>query len=283
MEEETNLAVDETPEVESVPVADEPEVELDETGQPIEAEPEEDLEPEFADVEYEGKTYKVPPELKDAVLRQADYTRKTQEVADMRRQVETTLQAVQTVSQAERQAEVDIGVLDTQIHDYHDIDWDTWEQTDPVAAQRGWRQLQQLQQRRDQAVNRYQQAVNQRTLLTQQEAAKRIEQGVKELTQRIPDWTPDKARTLIDFGSKAYGFTPADFNDIDDPRVVQVLYDAWQYRNASKPKPAAAPPPVPQIKPAAKVATGKPAIRPTDDRASIDAWMKARSAQLSKR
>lgn len=30
------------------------------------------------DVDYEGKKYAVPKEIKDALLRQADYTRKTQ-------------------------------------------------------------------------------------------------------------------------------------------------------------------------------------------------------------
>src|SRR5947199_238059 len=41
--------------------------------------------PEEAEVEYGGKTYTLPAELKDALLRQADYTRKTQEVAQGRK------------------------------------------------------------------------------------------------------------------------------------------------------------------------------------------------------
>jgi hypothetical protein len=47
-----------------------------------------DSTPEELEVEYEGKTYKVSPELKDALLRQADYTRKTTEVAREREAVE---------------------------------------------------------------------------------------------------------------------------------------------------------------------------------------------------
>jgi hypothetical protein len=41
---------------------------------------ESDAQPEFAEVEFEGKAYQVPPEIKDALLRQSDYTKKTTEV-----------------------------------------------------------------------------------------------------------------------------------------------------------------------------------------------------------
>src|SRR4051812_16462419 len=45
-------------------------------------------EPEEIEVQYGGKSYLLPPELKDALLRQADYTRKTQEVAQARKALE---------------------------------------------------------------------------------------------------------------------------------------------------------------------------------------------------
>lgn len=52
------------------------------------------------EVEYEGKTHRVPKELKDAVLRQADYTRKTTEVAQERQVLhQTYAQAQQSVQQ----------------------------------------------------------------------------------------------------------------------------------------------------------------------------------------
>ena len=35
-------------------------------------------------VEFEGKEYNIPPELKDAIMRQSDYTTKTQEIAEQR-------------------------------------------------------------------------------------------------------------------------------------------------------------------------------------------------------
>lgn len=279
MENETNLA--DVPEVEEVPVAEEQEVEMDDEGNPIEAEPEEP-EPELADVEYEGKSYKLPPELKDAVLRHADYTRKTQEVAEMRRQVETTMQAVNAVTQEERNAQIAIGVIDARLADYSDIDWDTWELQDPSSAQRSWRQFQLLQQQRGQAIAQYQHVAQQRAFLTQQETAKRLEQGQRELAASIPDWGADKAAKLTDFGGTTYGFSHEELSGIDDPRMIQVLHDAWQYRQTQQAKQVARRV-QPEIRPAAKAGGGKPALRGLDDRMSADEWMKARNAQLKRK
>ena len=63
-----------------------PEPELDENGEPIE------VEEEAEEVDFEGKKYLVAKELKDALLRQSDYTRKTQEVAETRKQIEAERQ-----------------------------------------------------------------------------------------------------------------------------------------------------------------------------------------------
>jgi hypothetical protein len=45
-------------------------------------------EPEAVEVEFNGTKYTVPPELKDALMAQADYTAKTTEIANTRRAVE---------------------------------------------------------------------------------------------------------------------------------------------------------------------------------------------------
>lgn len=60
----------------------------------------EEKEPEFEEVEYEGQKYQVPPQLKEAIIHKADYTRKTQEVADARRNIELQAEAFK-ISQAE--------------------------------------------------------------------------------------------------------------------------------------------------------------------------------------
>src|SRR5215216_3195421 len=43
---------------------------------------------EFEDVDFAGKQYRLPKELKSALMMQADYTRKTQDVAEQRKALE---------------------------------------------------------------------------------------------------------------------------------------------------------------------------------------------------
>jgi len=289
MDEETNLDAQSAPEVEELPEVEAEtedtteETELDEDGNPVEG-PEEEPAEETAEVVKDGKTYKVPAALKDERLMHADYTRKTQEVAELRKSVEATLQQVQQVTQLEQQAAIAIGTIDAQIADFNTIDWDAWEESDPLAAQRAWRQFAQLKEQRGAVVNQYQQAQQQRTLIQQQETAKLLEQGQRELAASIPEWGPEKATALLTHANKTYGFAPEELNGITDPRMIKVLNDAYQFRQASQKQQAVKKVETQQaFKPAAKVATGKAPFRGLDDRMNADDWMKARNAQLAKR
>lgn len=286
MDDETNLG--QAPEVEALPEVEEEieettgEPELDEDGNPIEepAEPEE----ETTEIVKDGKAYKVPAALKDEILMHADYTRKTQEVAELRKSVEVTLQQVQQVTQLEQQAAIAIGTIDAQIADFNTIDWDAWEDTDPIAAQRAWRQFGQLKESRGAALNQYQQAQQQRTFVQQQETAKLIEQGQRELAASIPGWGPSKQQELQTHANKAYGFSPEELTGITDPRMIKVLNDAFQFRAASQKQQTVKKVETQQaFKPAAKVATGKTAPRGLDDRLSAEAWAKEFTARRAKR
>src|SRR5687767_15372699 len=53
-------------------------------GEEAQAQPEAEGQPEFVEVEYAGTKYQVPPELKEALMYQADYTAKTTEAARLR-------------------------------------------------------------------------------------------------------------------------------------------------------------------------------------------------------
>ena len=288
MDDETNLEVQDAPEVEDLPEVEateeeKVEPELDEDGNPVEGPPEEPEE-ETTEVVKDGKTYKVPAALKDDLLRYDDYTRKTQELAEDRKQVQATLAQVQQVTQAEQQAAIAIGTIDAQIADYNTIDWDAWEQADPMAAQTAWRQFSQIKDKRQTVINEYAQAQQQRTLLQQQETAKLLEQGQRELATKIPGWGADKAKALMTHASANYGFAPEELNGITDPRMVQVLHDAFQFRQASKTQQVAKKVETQQaIQPAAKVTGGKAPIRGLDDRMSDSEWIKAFNKQRQAR
>src|SRR5690242_17210740 len=53
-----------------------------------------DGEEALIDIEHDGRAYKIPAELKNAFLRNADYTRKTQALAESRRELESHRQSL---------------------------------------------------------------------------------------------------------------------------------------------------------------------------------------------
>lgn len=184
------------------------------------------------EVEFEGKAYKLPKELKDALLRQADYTRKTQEVADHRKTVEQ--QAAEVRMQAEFQQAhmpklVELRTMEAQLQQYGQIDWPKLVESDPSQAM-----LLQIQQRDLQAkadairgdVQRLAQEHGQKAAeLRQQAQARCIEQVRKE----IKGFDADMLKG-IDDTARTFGFTGEELSQVTDPRVVRVLHAAMQYQ-----------------------------------------------------
>jgi len=281
MENETNPLPDGEPEVEVV--SDEQEIddlpEIDEDGNPIE-EPAPEIE-EF-EVEKDGQKFKLPKALEPLLMFQSDYTRKTQEIAEQRKALDTTIAAVEQANEQELTARATMVAYDHAIAEYANVDWDAWSRQDPMGANQAFMKLSMLKDQRTAAEGQYTAAQQQRTLETQQVIAKQIEQGVAELQRDIPGWGPEKAAALRDFGVKQYGFTNQDFDDIADARVIKLLHDAAEgVKSRTSTKAANTIKAQQAIKPAAKV-TGGTAPRPKlDDRMSADAWVKQRNAQLA--
>jgi len=190
-------------------------------------EPEEDSD----EVEFEinGKTYRAP---KDAVLRQQDYTRKTQELAEQRKSVEASLERINSVSQAETQALAQVAIVAAQIKQYEDIDWNAWDETDPTAATRARVELMQLQQQQAQAVAQYQNVGSQKLSLVQQETAKRLEEADRFAASNIPGWNREKAQATLDFSRSTYGLSNDELAGAiaDKPEVLMLLHDAMEGR-----------------------------------------------------
>lgn len=286
MDTEDNLAEPETEDLpnDEIEQEDEAQPELDDDGNPIEEpeEPEEESDPNLEDVEIDGKTYKVP---KDAAFRQADYTRKTMELAEQRKTVEATIDRLTTVSKEETEALSKVAVLDAKLAQFEDIDWQAWDQQNPIEANNARWQLTELQRQRDGAANGYAEAQRKTQLEAQQERAKRLQQGVEVLQKNIPGWNQDKAAAILDFGVKTYGFDPEELRTIDNPLAILVLHDAMEGRTAkaqaaTKAKAKATIEKQQAIKPAASLKGASPvAVKGLDDRLSTDEWIRRRMAQ----
>jgi chaperonin cofactor prefoldin len=267
------------------------EVELENDNEVVEGEEGEgdgeQLEPELADVEYEGKAYKLPPELKDALLRTADYTRKTQEVAEQRKTVEAKMaeaQAAYQTSQEVIEARAVAHHIDSQLKQYENVNWQALENEDPMAAMSHWRQFQQLQQQRGQVAQYLDKTQNDLSEQAKQATATRLRETRAFAEKELKGWTPELDNKITEFATKDLGFTVDSLRDQYTPQVYRTLYLAHIGHLALQKQTAAPKPSAPAAQPLTKVTTrANPPPSGLDDRLSMDEWTKRRNAQLAKK
>lgn len=255
---------------------DEPE--LDDDGNPIEP-PEESEE-----IEHDGKKYAVPRALKPLLLMQADYTKKTQEVAELKRAVETERQALHQSSQAELDTYAAAKSMEAQLAQYERIDWDAWHEQDPFSASAATSKYQVLQRQYNQAMGHLSNLRGQRTFQQQQETAKRMEEGRAVLTREVPGWNDDLKAKLLDFAG-GYGFSRAELDDLEaDPRVAKVLHAAFTgSKTTQAAKKVQSNLTAQAVQPAAVVKARSAPVTGLDDRLSAAEWTRRRNEQLRKR
>lgn len=185
-------------------------------------------EDEFEDVEFEGKTFNVPKAIKEGLLRQADYTRKTQEVAEVKRAVEArqaTLQQTEQLQAAFAQDIAQLGALNDRLAPYEKVtDWPTYLRTGGAEAQAHYAEMQALKGERDSFAQGLGQKVQQRTLEEQRETARQIEEGRAELAKHIKGYGPDTLSKLETFAAP-FGFSSEDIRQAEaDPRSIRILH-----------------------------------------------------------
>lgn len=247
---------------------------------------EQPLEPELVDIEYEGKPYKLPPELKDALLRNADYTRKTQEVALSRKEAEAKLaeaQATVNTSQEVLEARAAALSLDNTLKQYEGVNWSQLEAEDPIAAMSHWRQFQQLQQQRGQ-VDEY---LNKAQAELSEKAAKATEARLRETAEfaqkELKGWTPELDTKITQFAVTDLGFSPEELRASLNPGVYRTIYLAHIGHQAlQKQATPQAQRPAPAAQPLTKVAARTSPPVGLDDRLSQAEWLARRNAQLGR-
>jgi hypothetical protein len=278
---------------------------FDEYGNPIEGEPED----EEIEIDPELKL-KVPKDqaqkLRDAILRQADYTRKTQEVAELRRSVEAEAFQARQMDDQEISAKAQLNAISQRYNHLQSINFaaESNRINGLIAqaannydddAQNHWRgelagldtlfkeftQLGPQHQNLSNALARHQQ---QRTLAEQQKVAKLIEQGRAELSKAIPEWNDTLKAKLVDHAVKN-GIDADELSDIEaNPAAARILHDAFLWRSqATQQKKVADIAAVQAVKPAAKVGGGSPPPGKLDDRLSAEEWTRRRNEQVRKR
>ncbi len=237
------------------------------------------------DLEHEGQVYQLPGALKGGFLRQADYTRKTQELAGHRRALLAEREAVARAAQAVASAghdHVQLAALDHQLQDLAGVDWQAFAAQDPHAAQALWNRAHAMGQARDglaQAIAHRQERG--RIAAVQQKAASMAAAG-QTLAREVDGWSPELAAKLVDY-AQGHGVTLDELGAADDPRVWKILHRAYQGDQAQRGEGAAAAAAKAQaVRPAITVSGAAASAGGVRDELATKEWMKRRNDQLKK-
>lgn len=204
------------------PEAEESEAEESEEG--------EEAEPSYT-VKLDGKDAKVPvSELLKGYQRQSDYTRKTQQLAEERRELDSI--------KAEREHYADaLGKVKAMLDQAQpkEPDWDTLLQQNPAEEVFKAKVRWDLRQQQLQALEAEQAKVKAAQEADEAKAtAEYVAKEQEKLLEAIPDWKDAKKASiekakLVEHGAN-YGYTPEELAQVTDSRAVRVLRDAMLYR-----------------------------------------------------
>ena len=257
-EEQTASEVAETPvdetEVEETQEAEEVEEEASESeeeeGQ-AEEETEEEVEEEELEIvaeedlkytiKVDGEEFEVGiDELKDGYQRQADYTRKSQALAEQRKETEN-IQSERMQLEQERQMYANgLQMLHQQqeakLKDFDAVDWNALKEQDP------YQYMLKKDEYRD-AQEKVQNSAEQRMLVQQEQQqdaqkvrAEFVQQEYARLVEALPEWR-DKDSTIKEDVRKyaaEVGFLPDEINQLADHRSVLVIKKAMEFDKLTK-------------------------------------------------
>ena len=219
-------------EVDESGVEDAPDEETAEEQSEESDESEEQDQPQTFTVKVDGKEVAVTlDELQKGYSRTQDYTRKTQQIAEVRKQVEQETQAIR--AEREQYAQL-LGALQAQLQTSEpQVDLERLYHEDPIE----WvRQKEVLRDRQEKAyaIQAEQQRLSQLSQQEQQRAMEaHLESQKDALLAALPEWRdPKKAKAekaLVLESAKSVGFTDDDLKSVYDHRLVLLLRKAAMY------------------------------------------------------
>lgn len=238
--------------IKTAPVADSPapeaegqavEVVEEQPALDVEAPESEQLEaaPETEEVEFDDFKFSLPKthaqKVKDALMRTADYTQKTQATAERERAIAAREAAFQAQAQFHQTALEDISVirgLDQQLAQFQNVNWSQLGTEDLMRTKL---YHDQLKEQRNTALQALQQRQNQFTA-HMAEQLKQIEtSSYQEVTLKIPGFNDKAKKDVIQYAVES-GYTEAEAARMFlNPRDVQIVWKAKQFDalQASKP------------------------------------------------
>ena len=226
--EEEELQADDFEETEETETLDD---EQDET--------EEQNEPQLYAVKVNGEDVEVTiDELQSSYSRQADYTRKTQELAQQRKTVEEQQSEVAKNEAIYKELLPKMeAALSESLGD--EPDWETLYSNDPIGYVRE-RDLWNEKQQKLQAVQAEQTRLQEEDQVKQQEQIQKYMQyGEKQILNHVPEWKDktiqqEEKLAIRDHAINDLGFTAEEINQVYDYRLLMGLRNSWMQNKTQK-------------------------------------------------
>lgn len=200
---------------------------------------EEQNEPQLYSVKINGEDVEVTiDELQSSYSRQADYTRKTQELAQQRKTVEEQKSEVakneaiykELLPKMEAALSESLGT---------EPDWETLYSNDPIGYVRE-RDLWNEKQQKLQAVQAEQTRLQEEEQVKQQEQIQKYMQyGEKQILNHVPEWKDktiqqEEKLAIRDHAINDLGFTAEEINQVYDYRLLLGLRNSWMQNKTQK-------------------------------------------------
>lgn len=178
-------------------------------------------------VEIDGEQLTLE-EVKLGYLRQSDYTRKTQAVAEQRKAAEEERQYFASSLNSILTA------VGADIQRFEGVDWERAAAENPDQYRQAKAAYEQSRQLFD-GIRQQTEDFVQRTKQAQESALKaQAKESVAILKTAIPGWSNELYAQIGEYAQKELGFEPGEFNNIADHRAIRSIWKAMQYDRGRK-------------------------------------------------
>ena len=204
-----------------------------------EAEDEDQTDTPLYTVKVDGKEVDVTlDELQAGYLKDSDYRKKTSDLAEQRRAIETQTQAIQQERQQYAQA---LGQMQTeaqqQLNEYKQIDWNRLREDDPMLFMQRRDEQRELEKSIEDGHKQQQNLAYQAQNYRVQQFSHNMETGKEKLLSVMPDWDDATSKSVRDYGL-GEGFTNEELSTLTDHRSMVMLRKAMMYDKIQRSQPA---------------------------------------------
>ena len=192
-------------------------------------------EPRTYTVKIDGKDTEVTEdELLSGYSRQADYTRKSQVLAEQRKKMDEELAATQQERQQyQSQLEQFNLQADSKLEEFKSVDWIKLKEEDPMEYALKRDQYRELQENKRLVAEEQQNLAQKQQKEMQTKWNEELAKQKEIMAQRLPEWNdPEKGPKLkqnIKTFALKKGFTEQEVDSLIDARSVDVLHKAMMY------------------------------------------------------